>query len=124
MSNLTWINHSATCDQLDELSGSYSCIVTGQAGSVKRNEESAGIVLDLQCECCHGFLPLIFLHRNVCSRVTRLGHARMLRGQMPSGQLLSGQLPSGQLPSGQLPSGQLPSGQLTSGQLPSGQLPT
>jgi len=57
MSSLTWRNHSATCDQLEELSGSYSCIVTGQSRSVKTKDESAGIVLDLQCECCNGFLP-------------------------------------------------------------------
>ena len=57
MSSLSWGNHNTTCDQLDELSGSYSCVVTGRAGSVTRNEESAAIVLDLQCECCHDFLP-------------------------------------------------------------------
>ena len=61
MSSLTWRNHSATCDLLEKLSGRYSCIVTGRSRSVKTKAESAGIVLDLQCECCHGFLLLLLL---------------------------------------------------------------
>ena len=63
VSSLAWTNHSATCGELDELSGSYTCVVSGRAGSVQTQAESAGIAVDLQCKSNISFLycPVVFV---------------------------------------------------------------
>ena len=52
-SSLVWSNYSATCNELSELSGSYSCVVSGRVGSVHHRDETSRIVVDLQRKSQH-----------------------------------------------------------------------
>ena len=47
-SSLAWMSYNASCEELYELSGSYSCVVSGNVGSVRHRDETGRIVVDLQ----------------------------------------------------------------------------